>query len=96
MDTNGFTRKQPADRQRVRPSNPEPFLLTVYGDLEWGRYERKRTSGSDPVGVGIQPYHAAGASREIMNYLPPFLDEASQGGGRLDVVGAFVRVVKAP
>jgi len=89
MDTNDFARKQPADRQRVRPSNAEPFLLTVYGDLEWGRYERKRTNGSDPVGIGIQPYRTDGASREIMNYLAPFLDEASQGGGQLAVVGGL-------
>ena len=63
IDTNGFTRKQPADRQRVRPSNAEPFLLTIYGDLEWSGYERKGTKGSDPVCIGIQPYPSASGSR---------------------------------
>ena len=89
MDTNDFARKQPADRQRIRSSNAEPFMLTVYGDLEWSRYERKGTKGSDPVGVGIQPYPSAGGSREIMNDLAPFLDGASQGGGQLAVVGGL-------
>ena len=62
-------------------------MLTVYGDFEWSRYERKGTKGRDPVGVGIQPYPSAGGSREIMNDLAPFLDGASQGGGQLAVVG---------
>ena len=39
IDTNGFTRKQPADRERVRSSLAEPFLLTVHGDPVWGGYK---------------------------------------------------------
>ena len=73
----------------------EPFLLTVHGDPVWGGYERKRTKGSDPVSIGIQPYRSTGGSREIMNDLAPFLDVASQGGGQFAVVGGLTCVYQA-
>ena len=95
IDTNGFTRKQPADRQRVRSSLAEPFLLTVHGDPVWGGYRRKGRNGGDPVGIGIQPYPSAGGSREIMNDLAPFIDGASQASGQFSVVGGLSCVYHA-
>jgi hypothetical protein len=34
IDSDGFSRKQPADRQRFKRSLPEPLLLTINGEAE--------------------------------------------------------------
>jgi len=40
IDTNSFTREQPADRQRLRSSTGEPLLLAVHRDPVLGGYNR--------------------------------------------------------
>ncbi len=32
IDSNHFSRKEPADGQRLKPTLSEPLLLTIYGD----------------------------------------------------------------
>ena len=89
IDTNRFAREQPADCQRIRTSNTEPFLFTVDRYLEWGGYERKRTNGRDPVGIWIHPYRGTVTFSKIMNDLAPFFDRASQSSGQFTVVGSL-------
>tara|TARA_B100001179_G_scaffold190558_1_gene147262 strand:+ start:3430 stop:3711 length:282 start_codon:yes stop_codon:yes gene_type:complete len=38
VDANGFTWKQPANSQRIRPSNAKPFLLAIHSDSKRGGY----------------------------------------------------------
>jgi hypothetical protein len=67
VDTNGFAGKQPADSQRVRPSNAKPFLLTIHSDSKRGGYQGERSKSGDPVSTWIQPYSTRYGFCEIMH-----------------------------
>ena len=52
IDLHRFTRKEPADRQRFKPSLPKPFLLTVDGDPVLGGEVVKGSKRGDVVRTG--------------------------------------------
>ena len=55
VDPDGFPGKEPADRQRFKPSLGEPFLLGVNGDTVLGGKIIERRKGSDIFSVRIEP-----------------------------------------
>lgn len=55
VDSDGFSRKKPADRQRLKRSLAEPLLPAVNSDAELGREIVKGRHRHDEVCLWIQP-----------------------------------------
>lgn len=55
VHTYRLSRKKPANRQRLKPSLSEPFLLSIYGDAILSRQIVKGRKGSDIVGTRVKP-----------------------------------------
>jgi hypothetical protein len=71
LDPDRFPGKKPADRQRFKPSLPEPFLPAVNGDAVLGGKIIKRRKGSDGIGVWKKPSGEHGKREELLNSLSP-------------------------
>jgi hypothetical protein len=88
IDLNDLSRKQPADRQRFKPSLTEPLLLPLNRDAVLGSQVAERRERADVVRVrkkpGGEPFE-----EEIVKRLLPFFRRDTQRCGYLRVMGCM-------
>jgi hypothetical protein len=93
IDLNDLSRKQPADRQRFKPSLAEPLLLSLDADAVLGGQVAERRERADVVGVrkkpGGEPF-----KEEIVKRLFPFFGRDFQRCGYLGVMRGMPRLNK--
>ncbi len=65
VDSHPLAGEQPADRQRIKASLPEPLLLTLHSDTVLSRDIGKRRNGFDQVTVGMQPQRRSSTQQVV-------------------------------
>ena len=84
---NRFLRKKPADRQRFKPSLPEPILAPVNGEAVLGGEIVERSKRGDQIGSRMEPPRDAGGEERLQG-LSPFLHGYLQSRGQFPYNGA--------
>jgi len=93
IDANGFSRKEPADRQRLERSLAEPLLLAINRDAELILKAVERSKRHKNVGLGIHPPGYSGVN-EVVKRLSPLLNGNTQFTGYLRVMRRLPRFHK--
>jgi hypothetical protein len=76
--------EEPADRQRLKGSLAEPFLLTFNGDAVLGGQIIERGEGGDEFGAGVKPSGNSGGEK-IVKCFSPFFHRETEFGSQFRV-----------
>jgi hypothetical protein len=71
--------EKPADRQRLKGSLAEPFLLAFNGDAVLGGQIIERGEGDDEVGAGVKPSGNSGGEKIVKGFSSFFHRETEFG-----------------